>query len=186
MVLFNFLPVDARGELPFCAMIVSSVLLTVLGCEESKAPKNRPATTNSVIATPAIESKQDPLADVLQLANAGDLNSAIQKFVSSAPDNWIESTALEDIRMSEATFAKLNRDKKAHFQQKFIDRVGEIKRFARSVITRANEANQKGDKESAERILEAVHRLGRQLRDFDTVLVFQQTGKALVEMNLSE
>jgi hypothetical protein len=34
--------------------------------------------------------------------------------------------------------------------------------------------------------VEAVNRFGRQLRDYDTVLVYQQTGKALAELKLSE
>lgn len=157
-----------RGASHIGSLILFSSLIAGLGCDDSKSP-----TT-------------DPLADVLQLANAGDLNSAIQRFVSDAPENWIESTFLEDLRMSEATFAKLDRNEKTRMQRKFIDRVEEIKRFARSVIERANEANQKGDKETAERNAEAVRRLGRQLRDFDTVLVFQQMGKAISEIKLSE
>lgn len=80
----------------------------------------------------------------------------------------------------------MNRVEKARLQQQFIDRVGEIKRFARTVIDRANDAKKKRDKETAARYLEADHRLGRQLRDSDTVNVFQQTGKALADVKLSE
>ncbi len=65
-------------------------------------------------------------------------------------------------------------------------RIGEIKGFARTVVDRANDAKRKGDKATAERYLEAVNRLGRQLRDSDTVILFQQTGKALAEVKLSE
>jgi uncharacterized protein HemY len=54
------------------------------------------------------------------------------------------------------------------------------------VIDRANAAKQRGDLETATRYLEAVNRLGRELRDADTVTVYQQTGKALAEMKLSE
>jgi hypothetical protein len=58
--------------------------------------------------------------------------------------------------------------------------------FARTVVDRANDARQKGDKATAERYLEAVNRLGRQLKDSDTVIVFQQTGEVLAEMKLYE
>jgi hypothetical protein len=88
--------------------------------------------------------------------------------------------------MSEASFMELDRDEKNRFQQKFIDRVGEIKGLAGKVMERANDAKKKGDTVTAELYLQAVNRLGRQLRDADTVLVFQQTGKALAAMKLSE
>jgi hypothetical protein len=88
--------------------------------------------------------------------------------------------------MSEASFANLDPAEKSRFQQQFIDRVGEIKGFTRTVMDRANDARQKGDTETAKRYLEAVNCLGRQLRDSDTVIVFQQTGKALAEVKLSE
>ncbi len=81
---------------------------------------------------------------------------------------------------------ELDRDEKNRFQQKFIDRVVELKGFAGIVLDRANEAKKKGDTVTAELYLQAVNRLGRQLRDADTVLVFQQTGKALAAMKLSE
>lgn len=88
--------------------------------------------------------------------------------------------------MSEAAFGKLDRAEKDRFQQQFIDRVGEIKALTRAVMDRANDARKNGDTATAERYLEAVNRLGRQLRDSDTVTVFQQTGKALAEVKLSE
>jgi hypothetical protein len=88
--------------------------------------------------------------------------------------------------MSEAAFAEVDRAEKSRLQQQFIDRVVEIKGFARTVIDRANAAKQRGDLETATRYLEAVNRLGRELRDADTVTVYQQTGKALAEMKLSE
>lgn len=159
MITHNLLSGVWRGASHIGSLILFLSLLAGLGCDDSKSP-----TT-------------DPLADVLQLAIAGDLNSAIQRFVSDAPENWLESTFLEDLRMSEATFAKLNCNERTRMQRKFIDRAGEINRFGRSVIERANETNQKGYKQTSERNLEAVRRLGRQLRAFDTVLVFQQMGK---------
>lgn len=167
-------------------LLLSSMLIACVGCGDSKvqvAPFTVPAST---VASPSSETTADSLADILQRAKAGDIDTAIQRFVSSAPDNWIQSTALEDVRMSEASFAKLDRVEKARLQQQIIDRVGEIKGFARTVIDRANDAKKKGDKETAERYLEAVHRLGRQLRDSDTMTMFQQFGKALAGMKLSE
>ncbi|MEY3457283.1 MAG: hypothetical protein RL215_440, partial [Planctomycetota bacterium] len=107
-------------------------------------------------------------------------------FVSGAADNWIESTGLEDLRMSEAAFAEADRAEKSRLQQQFIDRVGEIKNFARAVLDRAKAARQRGDLETATRYLEAVNRFGRELRDADTVTVYQQLGKALAEVKLSE
>lgn len=168
------------------AFMLSATLIACVGCGDSKVPLSPPPTPGSASAARPAEAKSDALADVLQQAKAGDIDAAIQRFVSSAPDNWIESTALEDIRMSEATFANADRVERARLQQQFIIRVGEIKNFARTVMDRANEAKQKGDHETAERYLQAVRRFGRQLRDSDTVTVFQQTGKALAEVTLSE
>lgn len=76
--------------------------------------------------------------------------------------------------------------KKNRFQQKFIDRVGEIKALAGKVVERANDAQKKGDTATAQLYLESVNRLGRQLLDADVVIVFQQTGKALAGIKLSE
>jgi hypothetical protein len=168
------------------AIILSSTLMACVGCGNPKATAPPASAPGSTAASPATETKPDALADVFQRAKAGDMDAAIERFVSSAPDNWIESTALEDFRMSEASFASLDNVEKTRLQQQFIDRVGEIKGFTRTVIERANDAQQKGDTATAERYLEAVQRLGRQLRDADTVLVFQQTGKALAEVKLSE
>jgi hypothetical protein len=175
------------GSLPgVTAIMLSSTLIACVGCGDSKVAVPPSSTPGTVAASPSAETKADALADVLLRAKTGDIDTAIQRFVSSAPDNWIESTSLEDIRMSEASFANLDPAEKSRFQQQFIDRVGEIKGFTRTVMDRANDARQKGDTETAERYLEAVNRLGRQLRDSDTVIVFQQTGKALAEVKLSE
>jgi hypothetical protein len=168
------------------AIILSSTLIACAGCTDSNVPPSSASTPGSPAASPSAESKADALAELLQQAKTGDIDIAIQRFVSDAPDNWIESTALEDLRMSEASFMELDRDEKNRFQQKFIDRVGEIKGLAGKVMERANDAKKKGDTVTAELYLQAVNRLGRQLRDADTVLVFQQTGKALAAMKLSE
>lgn len=168
------------------AILLSSMLIACVGCGDSKVPVAPASAPASTVASPSAETTADSLADILQRAKAGDIESAIQRFVSNAPDNWIQSTALEDVRMSEASFAKLDRVEKARLQQQIIDRVGEIKGFVRTVMDRANDAKKKGDKETAERYLEAVHRLGRQLRDSDTMTMFQQFGKALAGMKLSE
>lgn len=168
------------------AILLSSMLIDCVGCGDSKvqvAPSTSPAST---VASPSAETKASSLADILQRAKDGDIESAIQRFVFSAPDSWIQSTALEDLRMSEASFAKLDRVEKARLQQQIIDRVGEIKGFVRTVMDRANDAKKKGDKETAEQYLDAVHRLGRQLRDSDTMIVFQQYGKALAAMKRPE
>lgn len=168
------------------AILLSSTLVACVGCGDSNATVAPSAAPAPAAAAPSAETKTDALAEVLQLAKAGDIDTAIQRLVSSAPDNWIESTALEDFRMSETTFASLDNAEKARLQQRFIDRVGEIKGFAGTVMDRANDFRKKGDKATAERYLQAVHRLGRQLRDSDVVIVFQQTGKALAQAKLSE
>jgi hypothetical protein len=170
-------------------LIVSTVLFSCSGCSDSDPPVSPVPPTGSApvaAAPPAEASKTDPLAEVLRLAKAGDIDAAIQGFVANAPDNWLESTSLEDVRMSEAAFAAADTAEKALLQQQFIDRVGEIKGFARTVIDRANEAKKRGDQETAQRYLDAVNRFGRQLRDADTVIVFQQIGNALASMTLSE
>ncbi len=168
------------------AIMLSSTLIACVGCGDSRVAVPPSSAPGSTAASPSAEIKVDALADILRRAKSGDIDTAIQRFVANAPDNWIKATALEDIRMSEASFANLDRAEKTRFQQQFIDRVGEIKGFTRTVIDRANDALQKGDKATAERYLEAVNRLGRQLRDAETVIVFQLTGKALAEVKLSE
>lgn len=160
-------------------------LTACAGCGDSKTTVPPSSTSGNPAVSPATDTKTVALADVLERAKAGDIEKAIEQFVSSAPDHWIESTLLEDLRVSEASFVKLDRDEQNRLQQQFIDRVQEIKSFTRIVMDRANEARQKGDNATAERYLEAVNRLGRQLRDSDTVTVFQQTGKALAELKLS-
>jgi hypothetical protein len=179
-------PVRRFAILRSTVIVFSATLIACMGCGESKGPVSPSPEPSSVSNSPQAEAKSDVLADILQRAKAGDVDTAIQQFVSGAPDNWIESTGLEDLRMSEAAFAKVDAAEKSRLQQQFIDRVGEIKGFARTVIDRANAAKQKGDMETATRYLEAVNRLGRELRDADIVTVYQQTGEALAEMKLSE
>jgi hypothetical protein len=168
------------------AIPLTATLIGIVGCGDS-ANSPKPSTSpGSATASPSAQTQADVLADVLQLWKSGDTDTAIQRFVSSAPVNWMESTALADLRMSEATFAKLNRFEKTRLQKQFIDRAVEIKGFTREVIDRAKVAKKEGDSATADRYLEAVNRFGRQLRDYDTVLIFQQAGKALAEWKLSE
>jgi hypothetical protein len=185
-IIFSRFRWSLRSLRGLTTLLLSLLLIACVGCGDSTVPVAPSSVPASTVASPSAETKADSLADILQRAKAGDIDTAIQRFVSSAPDNWVQSTTLEDVRMSEASFAKLDRVEKARLQQQIIDRVGEIKGFARTVVDRANEAKKKGDKETAERYLEAVHRLGRQLRDSDTMTMFQQFGKALAEMKLSE
>ena len=133
-------------------VILITVLLAYSGCGDSKAPGTaapQAGSTPVAATSPAGSTKTDPLADVLRLAKAGDIDAAIHGFVATAPDNWLESTSLEDIRMSETAYASADRAEKVRIQQQFIDRVGEIRGFARTVIDRANEAKKRGDQETA-------------------------------------
>jgi hypothetical protein len=168
-------------EIPV-AMVLSSVLLACSGCNNSKAT---PAPPPAVGAPPAAD-KADVLAEVLRLNKAGDVDAAVEQFVTKAPANWVESTTLEDIRMSEAEFAAVSRGEQARLQQQFIERVQELKGLARTILDRAREARTRGDDETAKRYVEALNRFGKQLRDANTVSVFKQTGKALARMRLSE
>lgn len=172
-----------RGSI---AIVFSASLIAGIGCGDTKVSVSpAPAPASDSAAKPA-DARSDALAEILQRAKVGDVDTAVQLFVSGAADNWIESTGLEDLRMSEAAFSVLDRAEKSRFQQLFIDRVGEIKGFAGTVIDRANAAKQKGELETAKKYLEAVNRLGRQLRDAHIVTVYQQTGKVLAEAKLSD
>lgn len=168
------------------AIVFSATLIACIGCGDPKAPVSPSPAPSSDSTSPPADARPDALADILQRAKVGDVDTAVQRFVSGAADNWIESTGLEDLRMSEAAFAEADRAEKSRLQQQFIDRVGEIKNFARAVLDRAKAARQRGDLETATRYLEAVNRFGRELRDADTVTVYQQLGKALAEVKLSE
>jgi hypothetical protein len=165
------------------AMVLSAAVLACPGCNNSKAP---PAPAPAVGTASAPPAKDDVLADVLRLTKAGDVDAALEQFVSKAPANWVESTTLADIRMSEAEFAAVSRGEQARLQQQFIERVQELNGLARTILDRAREARKRGDDESAKRYVEALNRFGEQLRDANTVSVFQQTGKALASMRLSE
>jgi len=168
------------------AIPLTATLIGVVGCGDSENSSKPSTSPGSATASPSAQANSDVLADVLQLSKSGEIETAIERFVSSAPDNWMESTALADLRISEATFAKLDRFEKTRLQKQFIDRAVEIKGFTREVIDRANAAKKKGDTVTADRYVEAVNRFGRHLRDYDTVLVYQQIGKALAELKLSE
>lgn len=172
------------------ALVLASILLAGSGCDKSKAP---PAPAPAAGAPPAggtaaaaVAEKADVLADVLRLTKAGDVDAALEQFVTKAPANWVEATKLADIRMSEAEFAAADRGEQARLQQQFIDRVGELKGLSRTILERAGEARKRGDGETAKRYVEALNRFGEQLRDANTVTVFKQTGKALASMRLSE
>jgi hypothetical protein len=103
-------------------LILSTVLLACCGCGDSKAPvapgTQAEPTPVAATAKPG-SSKTDPLADVLRLAKDGDIDAAVEQFVASAPDNWVESTALEEFRMSEADFVALDRADKTRLRQRY-------------------------------------------------------------------
>ena len=88
------------------------ILVACSGCDTSKMPM-----------------APDPLGDILRLANDGDTDKAIQRFVSNAPANWFDSTNLEDFQLSEADFLALSRRTRTRLQQQFIDRINEIRLF---------------------------------------------------------
>jgi hypothetical protein len=170
------------------SLLLFTILVVCSGCADSQSSAVAPpaAAATPGAATAPAEAKADPLADVLRLAGAGDTDAAVDRFVTNPPTNWVESTSLPDLQISEAEFAKLSRAEKAALQQQCIDRVAQIKTFARTVVERANDAQKSGDAETAQRYVDAVNRLGSELRDSDTLLVFQQMGKALAEVKLSE
>ena len=170
-------------------LIFSTVLLVCFGCGDSQAlvAPNTQAGSNPVAGTPKTgPGKLDPLDDVLRLAKSGDIDAAIEQFVAGAPENWLDTTAVEEFQMSEADFAGLSRSDRTRLQQQVIGRVSEIKRFARTVIGRATDARNRGDEETAQQYIDAVRRFGRQLRDSDILVVFQQTGNALSNASLPE
>ena len=138
------------------------------------------ASTNPMYLASA---KSDPLHEVLQLIEHGDMDSAIEKFMANGETNWIETTSLKEFTLSEADFMSLgtffSRHKQTPLQQKFIQRVTEIKQMARIVRDRAIAAKSQGDTKTANDYIHAINRLGEQLKNSNTVLVFQQTGMAL-------
>ncbi len=177
---------DSTIRRRWAKVLFFATLVSHVGCDDSRVPNNPSAKPESINSSRSAEDSAESLEDILQLAKTGEIDAAVQRFVSAAPNNWIESSALEDLRISEATFVTLGRSEKARLQEQFIERVGEIKSFARTVMDRANQAKQQGDQENAARYVEAVNRLGRQLRDSGAAKIFQQTGKALAELKLSE
>ena len=169
---------SCKTSAALCTLVAFVGIAACSGCEQSQSPAATAAEANP--------TGGGPLGDVLVLAEAGDKEDAIQHFVNKAPENWIESTALEEFQLSEAEFQELNRAEKSRLQAQFIDRVGDIKGLARMVVAKASESKKNGDTDTAEKYLESVNRLGRQLRDADLVLVFQQTGNALASASLED
>ena len=170
----------ARTALPAVVLLIASFAVAAFaGCGPTHVAE-------ATAAGPASNTKSDPLAEVLKLADSGDTDKAIQKFVSDAPESWVNSTSLPELRMTEAEFAKLDRAEKSRMQQKIIDRVAGIKGFARTVVSRASDAKKKGDAETAQKYVKAVNRLGEQLRDADVVKALQQTGNALSKVTIEE
>lgn len=151
------------------------------GCEQPPSSVAATATAANASATGG-----GPLEEVLDLAEAGDRDAAIERFIHHAPANWVESASLEEFQLSEADFEKLGRSEKSRLQAQFIDRVQDIKTFSRLVVDKALEAKKRGDAATAEKYVRSVNRLGEQLRDADVVLVFQQTGKALAGATLED
>ena len=81
---------DLGDQRRLAALILCVVLLLSSGCGDSEAPV-APSTQAGwipVAGTPETESaKSDPLADVLRLAEAGDVDAAVEQ-LGNALANW--------------------------------------------------------------------------------------------------
>jgi hypothetical protein len=176
------------------AYLVLLASLVCTGCENSQ-PRDANSEPDAVSENPARTTQAtaqhkstsgDPLARLLQLTKGGDTDAAIRLFVSDSPENWVASTEIEALQISEADFSELPRAERSRLQRQFIDLVGDIKGLARMVIEKASEAKDAGDMEKAEEYVAAVNRLGRQLREANVVTVFQQTGNALANARIDQ
>ncbi len=167
-----------------CALVLMAVLAFAF-IRNWATDTSIASTRNAPYSTHA---KCDPLQSVLQLIENGDMDGAIDKFISNGTTNWIETTSLKEFRISESEFASLgtyfSRSKQTALQQKFIQRVTEIKNMARILRDRAISAESRGDIQEADAYIHAINRLGEQLTCSNTVLVFQQTGMALQRISL--
>jgi len=175
------------------SLLTSLVLLIPIistACDKPQSPtaesESDPATETAADTDGQASASKDPLAKVLRLFDQNNPDAAIHQFVDDAPKNWVKSTEMEELQLSEAEFSELSRAERSSLQQQFIDRVGEIKVFAREVVARASKAKKDGNEERAEKYMEAVNKLGRQLREADVVIVFQQTGNALANVTIDE
>lgn len=182
--------------LSFAHLLAYLVLLAALvctGCDNSESggasssrdavPESRPQGTQATAQQSS--NAEDPLSKVLRLHRAGDSDAAIRLFVSDTPENWVASTQLEELQISEADFSELPHGERSRLQQQFIDLTKDIKGLARTVIERASQAKDAGDNEKAEEYIAAVNKLGRQLREANVAVVFQQTGNALANARIT-
>jgi hypothetical protein len=137
----------------------------------------------SMKATYSLSTETDPLHDILLLVKNDDMDTAIEKFMAKGEVNLIATTSLKEFKISEAEFVSLgtffNRSQQAVLQEKLIQRVTEIKKLARMLRDRAIAAESRGDTKTADAYVRSINHLGKQLRNSNTVLVFQQTGMAL-------
>lgn len=174
----SFLGQSLKAFAGLVTLVTFTGVAVFSGCEQSQPPAATAADTGP--------TGGGPLGDVLVLSAAGDTEAAIQSFVDEAPANWIESSSLEELQLSEADFNTLSRSEKSRIQARIIARVGDIKGLARTVVDKASALKKEGNSETAEKYIESVNQLGRQLCDADIVLVFQQTGKALANASLED
>ncbi len=148
----------------------------------ASAPRGPQAVADS--QTEVATEREHRLGRVLELSQAGDIDAAVDQFVARGPDSWLNPPALPELEVTETEFQQLSRSERAEFQTRVIERVGEIKSFARALIDRASEAKARGELESAERYIASLNAFGRQLRNSDTVSSFRETWNALANLEL--
>ncbi len=164
----------------FClAILVSLATMGAVGCEESQTAANSKAPPT----TTAEGGTSDRLHEVLQLAET-DMDAAIEQFATNPPDNWVAASGLDDFQWTEDEFIKS--PDRQQLNQRFIERVGEIKTFSRAVVAKAKEKATFGDSETAQAYVREVNRLGEHMRDADLVLIYRQVGKALAQISLED
>jgi len=139
------------------------------------------ACSNPPTAKPA---GRDPLAVIIGLCRAGEHDQATDLLLTFSSNNWLKSTSLEEFQLSEAQFVALNHREKVRLEQKFTDRVNDLKSLARAVVRRAQAAEAQGDDERAQRYIQALCQLGKELEESNVVLVLQLTGQSLTKTAL--
>ena len=147
------------------------------GITADEAPASATTETDGLV-------EFDPLANILALSSEGQAEQAIRQFLESAEIDWVATTSIPTFELSESDFEQLSRIAQANTKGQLIQQVMQIKGFARKVIARANELNAAGDTTLADQHIDAVRRLGEQMRDADILRVLQRTGEALAGASL--
>lgn len=143
------------------ALGISGMLLA--GCQTGK-----PTPDHATIASEPLTQQHD-LSDALALWRAGEVDDAVQMYVSVASHKLSREQDLLLFDLTEAEFSALPADEQTRLLQQWLDRSRDLRRLTRAVL----------ESDSGTASL-AVERVGRVHAESDRALIAQKTGEAIL------